>query len=197
MRRVATPLQCGWTCIVPLAILGLAAGVVTSCTANKASGSPPSPAVSAAPATVSSASSAPGLAVALKATASITFQSAGFTKTYTLDSDSNPANGLTTSSGQAFLDLGTSSGQELHVTVIGDGAPGAMLRGATEILASFTDSVAHVGGIATVGQGTCTLLLTRFGPDGLAGSLDCENVAPLMGAGGPVGFTASLNALPG
>lgn len=177
-------------------MLSLVAGMVDSCTVNKASGSAPSPAASATPATVSSPSSARGLAIALKATASITFRAAGFTRSYTLDSDSNPANGLTTNSGQAFLDLGLSSGQELHVTVVGDGAPGATLRGATEILASFTDSVAHVGGISTVGQGTCTLALTRFGADGLGGFLDCENVAPLMGATGPVAFTASIDAVP-
>ena len=177
-------------------MLSLVAGMVDSCTVNKASGSSPSPTLTAAPATGSSPSSAPGLAVALKATASITFRAVGFTRSYTLDSDSNPANGLTTSSRQAFLDLGLSSGQELHVTVVGDGAPGATLRGATEILASFTDSVAHGGGIATVGQGTCTLALTRFGADGMAGTLDCENVAPLMGAAGPVGFTASIDAVP-
>ena len=155
----------------------------------------PSPAASASPpSTLQSAG--PGIAIALRATATITFRAGTFSREYQLASDSNPRNAVDLESRQAFLDLGATATQELSVTVIGGGSSGATLKGPNQVLASFDDSVAHVGGIATVGQGTCTLALTRFGRDGMAGMLDCEDVAPAMGATTPVSFKASLDAVP-
>lgn len=69
------------------------------------------------------------------------------------------------------------------------------MKGPNQILAAFGDLVEH-GGIATVGRGQCTLALPRFGTDRLAGSLDCENVATLVGAVGPVSFQASVDGIP-
>lgn len=136
-----------------------------------------------------------GIGIALKATATVTFHGAGFDRNYTLDSSGNAANGLTMESRQAFLDLGGPQAQELKVTVIGDAAAGAHLQGANQVLANFTDSVAKQGGIATQGQGVCTLDLTRFGSDGLAGNLDCENVVPDLGSTAPVSFRATIDAV--
>jgi hypothetical protein len=165
-------------------------------TDGKSSPSPSSPVAAASPSAASSHSPGPGVAIALKGSATITFRAAGFSREYQLASGSNTSNGLEVGSGQAFLDLGGLSTEELRVTVISGGAPGVTLKGAGQVLASFEDETAHVGGIATVGQGICTLTLTRFGSDGLAGDLDCQDVAPSMGAGSPVGFQASLDAVP-
>lgn len=162
--------------------------------------SPPSPTPSAAssvsPTGLTLQSVGPGIAIAVSATATVTFRAGTSSREYQLASGSNPRNALDLESRQAFLDLGTTATQELSVTVIGGGAPGATLKGPSRVLASFDDSVAHVGGIATVGQGTCTLTLSRFGQDGMAGMLDCEDVAPVMGAASPVSFQASLDAVP-
>lgn len=128
--------------------------------------------------------------------ATITFRAGSFSSTYTLDSDSNPANGLVLSSRQAFLDLGSASTQELRVTVIGGAAANSDLSGPNQVLASFADETTHQGGIATVGQGLCKLHLATFGATGMSGNLDCENVAPLMGSSGQVNFQASIQANP-
>ena len=136
------------------------------------------------------------MAIALKGSARVTFQAAGFTREYQLASNANPGSGLDPEGRQAFLDFGTLETQELRVTVIDGGAAGATLKGPNQVLASFEDSVAHMGGIATVGQGTCTLSLTVFGAAGITGELDCQDIAPLMAAGGPVSFRASLDAVP-
>ena len=143
-----------------------------------------------------STSPGPGGGIALKATATINFRAGSFSSTYALDSDANPANGLVLSSRQAFLDLGSSSTQELRITVIGGAAANSDLSGPNQVLASFADETTHQGGIATVGQGLCKLHLATFGATGLSGSLDCENVAPLMGSSGQVNFQASIQALP-
>lgn len=156
------------------------------------SGATPTP--SAVASLSPSASAGPGGGIALKATATINFRAGSFSSTYMLDSDSNPANGLVLSSRQAFLDLGSSSTQELRVTVIGGGAANSDLSGPDQVLASFADEATHQGGIATTGQGSCKLHLATFGADGLSGSLDCENVAPLMGSSAPVEFQASIQA---
>ena len=154
------------------------------------------PSPSATVSTSPSTSPGPGGGIALKATATINFRAGSFSSTYTLDSDSNPANGLVLSSRQAFLDLGSSSTQELRVTVIGGAAANSELSGPNQVLASFTDETTHQGGIATAGQGLCKLHLATFGAAGMSGSLDCENVAPLMGSSGQVNFQASIQARP-
>jgi hypothetical protein len=178
-----------WACCV--ALLALAACASTS--ASHTAGTSPTSELAATP---SAQSAGPGIEIALKATATISFQSSGFSRQYQLASGSNLANSLDLESHQAFLDLGSSSTQELRVTVVGGGAPGVTLQGPREVLASFEDTVARVGGIATVGQGSCTLMLTRFGSDGMAGSLDCQNVAPSLGSASPVSLQASLDAVP-
>jgi hypothetical protein len=179
------------TAMCCVALVALAACASTSST--RSSGTTPT---SAAAPTPSAQSPGPGIGIALKATATISFQSGGFSRQYQLSSGSNSANAIDLESHQAFLDLGASGIQELRVTVVGDGAPGVTLQGPRQVLASFEDAVAHVGGIATVGQGSCILMLTRFGTDGMAGSLDCQNVAPSLGSASPVSFQASLDAVP-
>ena len=178
----------------------LALVVLTACARPASSGqSTPSPTPSnttASPLTAPTESPATGLGIALKATGTVDFQSHGFSHEYQLSSASNPSNLLALESHQAALNLGVPSEQQFTMTVIGGGAPGVTLKGPNEIVAAFGDLVEHVGGIATVGQGECTLALTRFGTDGLAGRLDCENVAALMGAAGPVSFQASVDAVP-
>jgi hypothetical protein len=178
-----------WACY--FALVALAACASTSSTRSAGT----SPATTEAT-TPSAQSPGPGIGIALNATATISFQSSGSSRQYQLTSGSNPANALDLESHQAFLDLGSSGTQELRVTVVAGGAPGVTLQGPSQVLASFEDAVAHVGGIATVGQGSCTLMLTRFGSDGMAGSLDCQNVAPSLGSASPVSFQASLDAVP-
>lgn len=180
-----------------LSAIALAILVPIACASLSGNSRPSSSPTESAGSSLAPQSPGPGIAIALRARATVMFHAGGFTRQYQLDSDSNPANDLQLESGQAFLDLGSSNDQELRVTVVGSGAPGATLKGADQVLAFFTDEVARVGGIATVGQGTCTLALTRFGTTGMAGNLDCEDVAPLMGASGPVDFQASFDAVPG
>ena len=177
-------------------ILALAACAKPLSSTASARSPTPSAAPSVSPPGSTLQSVGPGIAIALRATATVTFRAGTFSREYQLASGSNPRNALDLDSRQAFLDLGATATQELSVTVIGGGSPGATLKGPSRVLASFDDSVAHVGGIATVGQGTCTLTLSRFGQDGMEGLLDCEDVAPAMGAAAPVSFQASLDAVP-
>ena len=136
------------------------------------------------------------LAIALKGSARVFFRAGNFEQSYSLQTESGQTNSIDPGGGQAYLDFGSSSTQRLGVTVVGGGASGATLKGPDKVLALFDDSVAREGGISTVGQGLCVFALTEFGSGGLGGELDCENVAPAMGASAPVRFQASISMTP-
>lgn len=138
----------------------------------------------------------PGSAVvvALTATAMVGFRAGSFSSTYRLDSVSGNTNSLVLNSGAAVIDVGSSNTQELRVTVFGGASRNADLSGPNQLLASFNDEGTHQGGIATIGQGVCKLHVATFSAQGMSGTLDCQNVAPLMGSSAPAGFQASIQA---
>ncbi len=168
--------------------------LLLSACASSPSGATPSP--SPSPSLTSSAPPLAGGALAIKGTASLTFQAGSFSRDYQLVTDPNQPSAVNLGSHQAYLNLWVPGKQDFHVYVIDGAAPGAHLSGPNQVLASFSDTDAHIGGIATVGQGICTLDLTKFGAGGMTGSFDCENVAGSMASTTPVSFRGSIDTVP-